>query len=451
MLSLNLETTRRCNLKCLFCARGHAQNMDMSPVVIDTTLDQLQKNNVYVESLRLNGGEPFLAPDSIEYIVDGIIKRELPFATCAVFTNGTVRNEKVRNALGRLADYLAARKWELTNPTFDQQCKNLYRSIKTDERVSLIISQQFHKNADAIQRTIDYYDNYNSYVGIGLQNELHIAGAKNKNISIEGLAEQHLNTIIGDRLDEDINVRKIENRYSFVKWNTTGESGNTIKSISKAIGVSANGNVFPGALMPYDKIDTAPICNVIYDNIFAEIERYCWRYPITRKMSRFREERLAIDELQLTGIKIHDKYNYDLSDGLMGLIDMFAKIAHQLHNDYTHISPDMIFLGAAIILCESMKASNANDEIIEIFIDFFLRGTFDEDICKQLLSHDGRNELWNTLNYEIDPRRYLDKDYFETNKGCLQNQYARQKAAEAAKRADNDNLKRIREKLGISY
>jgi len=67
MLSLNLETTRRCNLKCLFCARGHAQNMDMSPVVIDTTLDQLQKNNVYVESLRLNGGEPFLAPDSIEY------------------------------------------------------------------------------------------------------------------------------------------------------------------------------------------------------------------------------------------------------------------------------------------------------------------------------------------------------------------------------------------------
>lgn len=39
--AVNIELTRRCNMNCEFCARGEAQNIDMSTEIIDKTLDEL--------------------------------------------------------------------------------------------------------------------------------------------------------------------------------------------------------------------------------------------------------------------------------------------------------------------------------------------------------------------------------------------------------------------------
>ena len=63
MITLNMELTRRCNMQCAFCARGQAQNIDMSHEVIDATLNQL--NGVYINNLRLNGGEPLLGSEAL--------------------------------------------------------------------------------------------------------------------------------------------------------------------------------------------------------------------------------------------------------------------------------------------------------------------------------------------------------------------------------------------------
>ena len=42
MICLAIEMTRRCNLKCKFCAKGEPQDLDISKSIIDKTLDEMQ-------------------------------------------------------------------------------------------------------------------------------------------------------------------------------------------------------------------------------------------------------------------------------------------------------------------------------------------------------------------------------------------------------------------------
>ena len=59
---LMIEMTRECNLKSEHCMRGDAQNITITPEIIDKTLDNIET----IFSLTLTGGEPFLHPDMIE-------------------------------------------------------------------------------------------------------------------------------------------------------------------------------------------------------------------------------------------------------------------------------------------------------------------------------------------------------------------------------------------------
>ena len=75
VVQIGFEMTRRCNMKCKFCCRGDAQNLDITDEIIDKALDELKNFDIGI--LRLHGGEPLLAPDMIQYLVDGIIKRNI--------------------------------------------------------------------------------------------------------------------------------------------------------------------------------------------------------------------------------------------------------------------------------------------------------------------------------------------------------------------------------------
>ena len=39
--AVSFELTRRCNMKCEFCAKGEAQNKDTTETIINKTLDEL--------------------------------------------------------------------------------------------------------------------------------------------------------------------------------------------------------------------------------------------------------------------------------------------------------------------------------------------------------------------------------------------------------------------------
>ena len=64
-----LEITRECNLKCVHCMRGDAQNVTITPEIIDKMLDNINS----IEHLTLTGGEPFLHPEMIEYLFDFLL------------------------------------------------------------------------------------------------------------------------------------------------------------------------------------------------------------------------------------------------------------------------------------------------------------------------------------------------------------------------------------------
>lgn len=40
LMHLVIETNRQCNLKCTHCIRGDAQDVTITPEIIDTLLDQ---------------------------------------------------------------------------------------------------------------------------------------------------------------------------------------------------------------------------------------------------------------------------------------------------------------------------------------------------------------------------------------------------------------------------
>lgn len=70
LMHLVIETNRQCNLNCTHCGRGDAQDVTITPEIIDKLLDQID----FIVELDLTGGEPFLHPEIIEYLFDGITR-----------------------------------------------------------------------------------------------------------------------------------------------------------------------------------------------------------------------------------------------------------------------------------------------------------------------------------------------------------------------------------------
>lgn len=103
---LTVEITRQCNLHCAHCVRGDAQDVTITPEIIDKLLDQIDA----VISLDLTGGEPFLHPEMVEYLFDGIIKRDISILTVGTVTNGTICDKRCADAFSKMAEYIKKKK-----------------------------------------------------------------------------------------------------------------------------------------------------------------------------------------------------------------------------------------------------------------------------------------------------------------------------------------------------
>ena len=79
--------------------RRDAQDVTITPEIIDKLLDQID----FIVELDLTGGEPFLHPEIIEYLFDGIIKRDIFLFGAGSVTNGTICDQRVADAFSKLA------------------------------------------------------------------------------------------------------------------------------------------------------------------------------------------------------------------------------------------------------------------------------------------------------------------------------------------------------------
>lgn len=126
------EVTRRCNFQCEHCMRGDAQNVDLSETAIDNLLDQ----TLAMGDILFTGGEPLLALDKIEYIIDGMINRKIPFQSIQIITNGTQFSEEFYRVMRKAYAYMLS----VHEKVFGTEIKMPKRSLDI-----FISYDEFHK------------------------------------------------------------------------------------------------------------------------------------------------------------------------------------------------------------------------------------------------------------------------------------------------------------------
>ena len=281
---LSIDLTRRCNLGCDFCFRGKPQNLDMSRETIDKILDEIS-NDSFVEELRILGGEPFLVPELVEYLVDQVIKRKLKIATAHTFSNATIKSQRVIEALNRLGAYLNTVSSDIHFEFTD----------KPKAKVGVMLSTTGHNNHESIDGVFAFASELaNEYVHVERQ-----GNGKNSLLTIEGGAEDNFDKLILDISPLRFgHFNKRVNEYWFVADDF----------VLKTVSVASNGNVYLGSSASYATIDKKPMFNIMEcsGDFFDRLIEFCWLHPISDKANYIRERYATALFFQEKQIKLDD-------------------------------------------------------------------------------------------------------------------------------------------------
>lgn len=91
--SLQIEITRKCNLKCVHCMRGEPQDTSINTKIIDRIFDCIYN----CDDITFTGGEPLLEIDLIDYFIDQILKHKWSTKTIQLTTNATIKDKRIIN------------------------------------------------------------------------------------------------------------------------------------------------------------------------------------------------------------------------------------------------------------------------------------------------------------------------------------------------------------------
>ena len=347
MECLAIEMTRRCNLNCRFCAKGKAQNMDITHEIIDKTFDEMGED-VYLESLRISGGEPFLATEQIAYLIEKIISKHIHIKDVCMFTNGTHRAQELILPFKKLLDYLhsiqneavALHKWS------ENTHLEVYKGTEKS-KLSIIISTHGHDTTDSeVQETIAFYQQKinDSDFAIVSQSDTFDNGLGR--ITLEGNAREYYRDLIESPCDLS-KIRILDNNYAFVETTIAKDENDCLHDVTmvrKTLSISANGNVFPGCLMGYDRVDKEFMFNVMNCNndFFDKVIDFCWEHPLDIKANTFRLEFKAIEFLLAHNIRVKDMTPKDRI--IMCVLNDGVNQMEQIMKDMHRILPNLNFV-----------------------------------------------------------------------------------------------------------
>lgn len=100
---LTIEITRNCTLFCEHCCRGDKEAVNMD----ELTIDNIFKDVKHVSRLLITGGEPLIAIDALERLVEIIKEKGVVIDRLDMIINGTVlssRHLKVLKELSQLVN-----------------------------------------------------------------------------------------------------------------------------------------------------------------------------------------------------------------------------------------------------------------------------------------------------------------------------------------------------------
>ena len=230
--TIQFELTRRCNATCIHCCRGETQNIDLSEEVIDAFFDN--NNIVFIGRLLLSGGEPTLAPNSFEYLVNKIIENKIYVSSFNFSINGLIYDEKFINTLLKLNEYCFSLK------------KKRYQFTGT----FWISADQFHTKPS--QDIINKYEEIEFFIPYENQK---FDLKENQILPVGRALENNLSP-------HELDVSKITERG--IKYQQLNHEGRDCLSIPYLY-ISSNGNVQNdyGSMYSYDLIDRYSFGNVM--------------------------------------------------------------------------------------------------------------------------------------------------------------------------------------------
>lgn len=264
-------------MNCDFCSRGDAQDIDISTKIIDTTLNRVKDYEIYM--IRITGGEPFLNKRGLLYLVNEIIQRNIMIAEFCVFTNGTIIDNEIKEALVKIGEHCK----RCQDSGYGKEIQTIHY-YNTHSFASVIVSTTEHKPID-IDRALNFYkdDVDESILCSYNQDESFIYN--NTNEKIVGIALEGNGLVNYKKF-----IQKGKCQFSFInnKFCLIDDSkiGDGYINIIKTITISSNGNVFAGCSQSYDKLDKENICNILRCcDLFVDIDLYSWKYPLLERQN----------------------------------------------------------------------------------------------------------------------------------------------------------------------
>ena len=431
--TISIEITRRCNLVCDFCSRGKAQNLTITKEIIDKALAELK--DCYIYSVRLNGGEPFLEPDMIEYLVNQIIKKEISLCSLFVFTNCTIKDKRIAKSLNQISEYIT----ELRQK--DKKLQNMHSFISSHQdkdwtkNVTIIFSTNGHPTtAKQITETRDWYIDHldSNNISCLLQDRrkrvLRTTPKNDRYILVNGLIIDGRGLLNYEKLlKEPVDLTEIclnDNHYSFINDISVIPNDDTIyKCIEEAITIGANGNVFVGCLMSYARVDTEKMFNIIdcCNDFYEKIDAWCWLYP----MNSLSHESIGLyrnyDFCKEKGLKMRGEVDksrpyidrkiakyYCIKDWITKTEEV-ARILHKKYKNLNHVEIIELSIFIAVFrLCEQKYPID--------MIEFFISMTFGDH--KKSYSHHELKKICDNVISEII-KRNDDLEYAEQDRKKL--------------------------------
>lgn len=277
------EITRRCNLCCAHCFRGDPQNVDISEEIIDKALDQISS----CLSFDVTGGEPFLVPDKLEYLVDGIIKRKMRFTSFSLVVNGTILDERAQRsvaAINKLATYLYEdiypQAWASVGKEFDFEKE----VPEEDLRISISVSvDEFHHNNP--DEAVAYYKSLtNKYVEVKRQDEWKRTdddGNTRTQAEIRNDAvEAHETWVDNEGRAKDNHFGYRINTCDFCNIACHKVEFGENNRIKCNVQICANGNVTFGEQLSFESIDKFSMGNILEEPLSCIIWKNTFNQPL---------------------------------------------------------------------------------------------------------------------------------------------------------------------------
>lgn len=361
---LELEITRKCNLKCKHCCRGEAQDLTISEQVIDTVLDQIHGAAI----INLTGGEPMLVPERVEYIVDKIIENRIKVFGFGAVVNGTIQDKRAIsfiNSLNKIASYI-------DENTITDEHNKVGIGISDDE---------FHQNNP--DQAIAFYKKYASDL-VYVDN--HDKTIKNKGKQVE---------IINSGRAKTNKIGKIWDVYKCPYSNKECcrschriemEDGENYPIIKCPIQINANGNVTLSAMLSYEEADKYIMGNILHESLNNMIEKWQWKEPLLCK---------EVDMLlKLESYKYIPELNYKSYDGdtkkCLELVKYYILLKREGMQEVHGLFPDLDY-------DDVVKATNA-------MLNFKTQGNFSmalgtvfSEYKDYVFDAERENETWERL------------------------------------------------------